>query len=179
MGFEILCGIVILANAIAIGWRQDALTRAAMGYTGSRSCPDAVNYALASLFVVEILFRMFAKRRKYFFGKEWKWNVADSMLASYCIIQFAVSRDYKPYFQIARILRLERVVRAIPFVRVLRDARLMVCSLSQSLVPLFSAFALLFVVIYIFSICIMYGAASYVEETYEEGFPRAEVVDRL
>jgi len=48
-------------------------------------------------------------------------------------------------------------------VRVFRDVRLMVCSLSQSMVPLFSAFALLFVVIYIFSICFMHGAASYAE----------------
>jgi hypothetical protein len=178
VSFEMLCGTVILANAIAIGWRQDALTRAAMGDTDARACDtcaDAVNYFLVLMFVFEIAFRMFAKRWRYIFGKEWKWNVADCIMATYCIIEFAVSRTYYPYFQIVRTLRLVRVVRAIRGVRVFRDVRLMVCSLSQSLVPLFSAFALLFVVIYLFSICFMYGAASYVED----GSTRAEVVDDL
>lgn len=165
-GFEMLCGIFILANAIAIGCRQDALTRAAMGDAGTPwddTWADTVNYVLVSVFVLEIAFRMFAKRWRYLFSREWKWNVADSVLAAYCIIQLAVFRAYEPYFQIIRIFRLVRVVRAMRAVRVFRDVRLMVCSLSQSMVPLFSAFALLFVVIYIFSICFMHGAASYAE----------------
>jgi len=178
MRFEMLCGIVILANAIAIGWRQDALIRDAMGGAGGHfchTCADVVNYLLVLVFVLEIAFRIYAKRLRYFFGREWKWNVADSVLATYCIIEFAASRTYKPYFQIVRTLRLVRVVRAIRSVRVFRDVRLMVCSLSQSLVPLFSAFALLFGVIYVFSICFMYGATIYVEQVGA----RADVVSEL
>jgi len=59
-------------------------------------------------------------------------------------------------------------VRAIRSVRMFRDLRLMVCSLSQSMASLFSALLLLLSVIYLFSLLFMHAAAFYVREGGEE-----------
>jgi hypothetical protein len=177
MCFEMVCGIFILVNAIVIGLKQDAYTRSQMGdiEEGNQIGFKIANTIILAAFLLEIAFRMFAKRWKYFFGREWKWNVTDILLGMYLVLDLIVFQCYKPYFQIFRTFRLVRAVRAIRCVRIFRDLRLMICSLSQSLASLFSALLLLLSVIYLFSILFMYASATYVHE----GGGEAEVVEQL
>jgi hypothetical protein len=113
-------------------------------------------------FLAELGFRIFAKRCTFFCGQDWKSNLCDIVLAIYCSVEWIVYKDYTPFFLVFRLLRLGRVLRAVRSVRMFRDLRLMICSLSQSLVSLCSAFVLLFVVIFLFSICFTYGFQSYI-----------------
>jgi hypothetical protein len=166
MCFEVTCGAMVIANVVAVGWQQDVFLRAAMGNAAARFCTDCFdvsNAALLAAFLSEVLFRMCAKRCKYFIGNDWKWNVADLMMAIFALVEYLILHTYRPYVQVVRTCRLVRVHRAVRSVRAFRDLRLMMWSLSQSLVSLFSALALLFAVIYLFSICFMHAAATYVE----------------
>ncbi|CAK0860108.1 unnamed protein product [Prorocentrum cordatum] len=169
-GFEMLCSTAIVVNSIIIGLTLDAYVRAQMGEIESADpiCFHITSSIVLAALLLEIVFRIFAKRWKYLFGKEWKWNITDVLLAAYSVIQLVVFQTYQPCFQIVRTVRLVRAVRAMSYVHIFRDIRLMLCSLSQSLVSLFSALVLLLSVIYLFSICFMHAAASYVREGGEE-----------
>jgi hypothetical protein len=156
----------IIANAVVLGIQQDMNTRHAMGHSKDlcTACFEAVNHFFVVVFVLEVCFRIFAKRWSFFCGRDWRWNLTDVVLATYSVLEWSLFGEYQPYFQIIRSLRLLRVVRAIRSVRVFRDLRLMICSLSRSLVSLSSALVLLFVVIFLFSICFMHAATTYVED---------------
>merc|ERR1719262_1631335 len=117
-------------------------TRHAMGHgkdlRSLPACFETVNSCFVVAFVLEVCFRIFAKRSSYFCGVDWKWNVTDVVLATYSILEWSLLGDFQPYFQIIRMLRLVRVVRALRSVRAFRDLRLMIRSLSRSLVSLSS-----------------------------------------
>jgi len=57
-----------------------------------------------------------------------------------------------------------RVLRVIRVVRLFRELRLMVCSIIQSLVSLSWALCLLFIIMYLFTICFMHAAVLYFHE---------------
>merc|ERR1719394_1313878 len=61
-------------------------------------------------------------------------------------------------FPIIRMLRLIRVLRFF------RELRLMVCSISSSIVSLSWALVLLFIIIYLFTICFMHAVDRYLRD---------------
>lgn len=179
--FQVLCSLVILANAVFIGVATDSAIKNAM-----ESPPQEdpmwfglVNQLFVGFFILEIIIRLFAKRWKFFFGEEWKWNLFDCVLAVYSVIEELLQGFVMTYARLLRGIRLVRVLRVIRVMRFFRELRLMVCSIIQSLVSLAWAGALLLVIMYIFTICFMHGLTVYLHDMAEGELKTSKVTSVL
>jgi hypothetical protein len=113
------------------------------------------------LFLLEVVLRIMAARSKYFFGDMWQWNVLDFLLAAWGVHEVSQNRCSFMYVRMVRFFRLVRLLRVTNNVLWLRDLRLMACTLLQSLVSIFWAFVLLFVVVYCFGACFTDAVSSH------------------
>jgi large-conductance mechanosensitive channel len=173
-GFEMASCILILTNVVFVGVEL-AMWDGTAPAIGEFEC---LNFAFQSFFLVafsvEVLFRILAKRWGYFCGQEWKCNVFDVLLLIYSVVDWVTPSTVMTPVYIMRTLRLPRVVRGLRSVHVFRDLRLMTVSLTQSVVPLFSALILLSVVIYLFGVCFTHAAKNYVGQF---GLASAGIID--
>jgi hypothetical protein len=161
--FEVVSFSLILANAVIVSVRID---RSAM--CARSSCPSGHDHTLAwsdevflALFLVELMLRIMATRQSYFTGDMWQWNVLDFLLAAWSVHEVSQDRCSFMYVRILRFFRLVRLLRVTNSVLWLRDLRLMACTLLQSLVSIFWAFVLLFVVMYCFGVCFTNAVSGY------------------
>jgi hypothetical protein len=172
--------LVILANAVIVGIRQDQFMRDALSGDSHE-----YEYRLAGanemflcLLLLEVSIRIIATRWKYFFGAMWQWNVLDLLLAAWAVLGLFQDRICLLYVRLLRFFRLVRLLRVSNTVW-LRDLRLMACTLLQSLVSVFWAFVLLFVVMYCFGTCFMQGVSNYFEQERHRVLDHLEVSERI
>jgi len=168
--FEMLCGVIILANAVHIGMQQDWCTKDALEPSpqGCHSYLPGVSEVFVILYALEVALRIAAKRVRYFFGPQWRWNVFDFVLLAYSIGEVCMQSFGMAYTRILRMFRLVRILRVLRAVRFFSDLRLMTVSLLDSLTSLSWAVLLLILVQYLFSVAFMHGVATYSENGGEE-----------
>jgi len=165
--FHLASGAIIIANAIFIGVFTDLSVRHA-AEVPPRDDPAwcvLLNQGFVGVFVGEVLLRAAAKRFDFLLGEDWKWNVFDFVLAFYSLTEEIISGFSLTYTRLLRGFRMVRVLRVIRVVRLFRELRLMVCSIIQSLVSLSWALCLLFLIMYLFTICFMHAAVVYLHES--------------
>eukprot|EP00435_Cladocopium_sp_Y103_P025629 s508_g6.t1 len=173
--FQLIVGMVILANAIFIGVVTDLSMHNAslQPPKGDPKWFQTVNQAFVGVFVAEVLLRIVAKRLDFILGIDWKWNIFDLGLATYsvaeepCILGSGcelLSGFSLTYTRLLRGFRMVRVLRVIRVMRLFRELRLMVCSIIQSMVSLSWALLLLLIIMYLFAIIFMHAATLYVQE---------------
>lgn len=164
--FQLIVGMVILANAIFIGVVTDLSMHNAslQPPKGDPKWFQTVNQAFVGVFVAEVLLRIVAKRLDFILGIDWKWNIFDLGLATYSVVEELLSGFSLTYTRLLRGFRMVRVLRVIRVMRLFRELRLMVCSIIQSMVSLSWALMLLLIIMYLFAIIFMHAATLYVQE---------------
>jgi len=126
----------------------------------------AVANAFAFVFAAEVCLRIVALRMSYFFGEDWRWNLFDVVLVVNSIVErvFVSSSRQMLVMRIMRLFRVTRIFRIIRVLRYFSDLRLLICSLTASVMSLLWAVALVTLIIYIAAVVFMQGLLSHLEE---------------
>jgi len=166
--FKMCCGALIFANTLAIGIEVNSSMAGALEKPPQQELPifQAINRFFASAFVIELAIRILADRLRFFFGSDQAWNVFDAVMVLSSIAEEFVggALGVGTSIRILRVFRLVRTLRIIRIVKVFRNLRMMVCCIFNSLMALFWALVLLALVMYLFSIACVQGAASQLRE---------------
>jgi voltage-gated sodium channel len=155
--FKLMVSVVILVNAITFGVEVDQkLTN-----------PDykEENWRVLEVFFVvffslELLLRAFAERTAFVFGKERWWNLFDAWLVISSMVTVTQTTDMSADIDFFRLLRLARFTRVLRLLRAMRfseSLRVMVFSITSSLVSLMWVFCFFIFVIYFFSVFFLTG----------------------
>lgn len=121
----------------------------------------ACTYGLNIFFLVEVFFRLAVLRKRFFFPNDpdaQAWNIFDLVIVLACVPDFFhVLADELPFvhaFRLTRVIRVLRLARGIPALRK------MIYVLLHCITSLLWLVALLFVLMYMFGLAFMQGAAS-------------------
>merc|ERR1712032_952897 len=117
-----------------------------------------------SYFLLELLLRIVAHRLWFFTSPEWKWNVFDTFLVMSSIFQDIFEGFNISFMRVLRIFRTVRVMRLIRVLRFFRELRKMMFSILACMASLMWALALLFLIMFLFSILFLQGASAFLED---------------
>lgn len=156
---EFIVTTVIMLNAVNIGVQADWSMK-----NSSRDTPwqfQVANSTFSVLFLIELLLRLFAFRKKFFLrsNRDFSWNLFDLVLVLSGVADEAINLLIStPSFTVIRAIRVVRLVRVIRVVRVLRffkELRIIVIGIAGAMHSMIWAIALLFMMMFIVSICLM------------------------
>lgn len=154
--FNYWCSAIVLSNAAFIGADTSVTMSNALRNRYSPDWIKTINLIFTGLFSIELLIRIYAFRKRFFLGSEWRWNVFDlSIVLSAILEEVSSNLGSVGFLRICRGLRMFRVLRLVRVFEIIRDLRLMVCSVLQSFISFFWALLLLFVMTYLASIFFM------------------------
>lgn len=157
--FNSWCSAVVLTNAAFIGADTTITMGDALQGHAAPTWLGLVHSVFTVCFAIELAIRLFALRRLFFFGQEWRWNIFDFVLVLSALAEEILdSIGPVGFLRVFRGLRMLRVLRLVRVFRVMRDLRLMVCSVFQSFISFFWALMLLFVITYLAAVFFMQGA---------------------
>eukprot|EP00928_Gymnodinium_smaydae_P038545 TRINITY_DN2656_c0_g1_i1.p1 TRINITY_DN2656_c0_g1~~TRINITY_DN2656_c0_g1_i1.p1 ORF type:complete len:544 (-),score=117.86 TRINITY_DN2656_c0_g1_i1:105-1736(-) len=167
--------IVVFLNACFMGLRVERL----IANKGSESSVFGLFERLFSIiFLVEIVLRLWALKKKFFLGKERVWNIFDLSLVS--LSTFELLMDLitlggggiaESVIKLLRILRGARVVRVVRLLRMFTDLQVMVGMIINSMRSLFWILVLLFSIMYVFGIVFTQGAIDFL---YVDGYDESQ-----
>lgn len=154
--FNMLCGILILANTLVMGAEIEYLTQHEETTTGFGRAQTVFNIWYA----FELVLRFVCYGKGFFTAGEgeWRWNVMDLALVSTSLVDIAFASLNLEGMQLGFMLRTVRLMRMLRTLRILRSFRMfstfrkMVFALSSSMSNLFWSFVMLGLVIYFFAI---------------------------
>jgi hypothetical protein len=159
--FEWFIAFIIGLNAAVIGLQTDWHVR----YPTKGSPPlvlRALELVCSGIFTVEIVLRVIGEGRELCSktNPNRYWNVFDSFLVILTIFDevlmlIKVATVNAAVVRLFRLLRLCRILRLIRMVRMLHDLRTMVAGLACSMKPLFWAIMLIFLITYMYSVCVL------------------------
>lgn len=164
--FRLISGLEILFNLIYVGIQTNLSIRNAMAVPpiADPGWLEVVNDVSVGIFVGEVVLRLLVFRCRLFYGKGWRWSAFEVALAAYLVCDELLGDLNLTYARLLRSFRLVRVLRIIRILRFLGDLRMMVSLILQSLVSLGWAFLLLFLIIFLFTVCFIHGAATYMRD---------------
>mmetsp|Transcript_49605 Transcript_49605/g.106204 ORF Transcript_49605/g.106204 Transcript_49605/m.106204 type:complete len:711 (+) Transcript_49605:57-2189(+) len=171
--FQIFTSAVILANAIWIGIAADWDIKMVITCSqGQDTCTSdttvrSVELVFCIWFLAELLLRCVAERLLFVWGPEWKWNLLDLTLVFVSVLDLSLNGitttdASMPNVSIGRVFRLVKFVRILRLARAIRSFqsfRLLVFSIVESMGSLFWCFLVLALIIYLFAIFFIQGAA--------------------
>lgn len=160
--FGSFVAMVILTNTVTIGvYAHDNMSQALVG--GIKPPWSATtDFVYTPFYILEILVRIIADGRQFFYGPGSGWNYFDCFVVGSTIVEIAYDMGSSfGFLRILRIFRILRVLRVLRLFGVFRELRLMVISIVSTLRTLLWAFVLLFVLMYCFAIVFVQAAADY------------------
>lgn len=151
---------VIFLNAIFIGVQSDAAAQTA---DSESSEFFILQNCFTVLFLGELVVRMLAEGRAFFWSST--WNLVDFVLVLFSLVEFALTcmasvtasdtlaqSSNLRIFRIIRITRLAKVVRMVRLVRFIRALRVLVFSILSTLRSLVWSLLLLISISYVFGV---------------------------
>ena len=136
--FQIVVTVVILLSSIIVGIGTYDFTDDL--FLNSLSVMDI---SITVFFVIEILIRFFAEKRKVDFFKD-GWNIFDSIIVASSLIPTAGTS-----VMVLRLLRLARLLRVISFIP---ELRFVIEALIESLKKSVYVLILIFILLYIYAV---------------------------
>tara|TARA_X000000368_G_scaffold397185_1_gene366102 strand:+ start:527 stop:1246 length:720 start_codon:yes stop_codon:yes gene_type:complete len=136
--FQIVVTVVILLSSIIVGIGTYDFTDDL--FLNSLSVLDI---SITVFFVIEILIRFFAEKRKVDFFKD-GWNIFDSIIVASSLIPTAGTS-----VMVLRLLRLARLLRVISFIP---ELRFVIEALIESLKKSVYVLILIFILLYIYAV---------------------------
>jgi len=180
--FESICTIVIIFNALHIGYAAEyAITHVE---EPTNVWVTAGAWFFTVYYILEISLRLIVHRQYFFFVVEWRWNVLDFCLVLGAIynqvVVFASGDGSGGSSNMLRMLRLLKMVKMLRVVRVMRsfkELRMMLMPIVNSMRSLFWTLCMLTIILYIFGIVFLQGAAALLVDSqsqHVEGFDSFE-----
>eukprot|EP00931_Biecheleriopsis_adriatica_P079580 TRINITY_DN52988_c0_g1_i1.p1 TRINITY_DN52988_c0_g1~~TRINITY_DN52988_c0_g1_i1.p1 ORF type:complete len:568 (+),score=105.06 TRINITY_DN52988_c0_g1_i1:34-1737(+) len=156
--FELFFAVLIVANAIFMGIQVDFTST----HRGDALEFVIIEYTFNTLFAVELLLRMLAEGRNFWFSS-W-WNYLDLFITATFLLEVSVdvviasnsesfsgSSNFR-VFRLMRITRFAKVIRIVRVVRFVRALRTLVYSIAITLKSLVWSLLLLLFFVFVFGI---------------------------
>eukprot|EP00747_Dinoflagellata_sp_TGD_P179348 gnl/TRDRNA2_/TRDRNA2_30014_c0_seq1.p1 gnl/TRDRNA2_/TRDRNA2_30014_c0~~gnl/TRDRNA2_/TRDRNA2_30014_c0_seq1.p1 ORF type:complete len:535 (+),score=99.22 gnl/TRDRNA2_/TRDRNA2_30014_c0_seq1:58-1662(+) len=164
--FDILAGVLIIANAVMIGCQSDYMARNPVQETPQIF--GVLDACFCVAFSIELSLRIHAYGSMFFLGPAWKWNVFDCLMVGLQVLDYfillivylvtgadASQGQLASRFSVLRLLRIIRLLRILRVARLftyVAELRVLLVSIAGSLVPLFWAMVMLFLFTFIFGV---------------------------
>ncbi|CAE7450579.1 scn4aa [Symbiodinium pilosum] len=162
--FKILVMVAILANSVYLGFDADLQVRNSYRRIRNQeivSILPVADIVFPAVFVVELVIRLGAERWNFFDGEEKWWNIFDIVLVLNSGLETFWPFANFSFLRILRVFRLVRLVRVVRNVKSLKSLRTMIFALINSFVSLLWAFAMICLIIFVFSILFCNGVAAH------------------
>lgn len=96
--FNGLCGFMIVANALTIGWTADVKVRRCIEDHEQAGCQDNVltnrlEMAFTLFFTLEIFLRIWAEKLNFFTSEARRWNIFDIAVVFLCGARYGIHHD--------------------------------------------------------------------------------------
>lgn len=186
--FEFLCALVILANSIFIAWSAN-YQRTHIFDEGDTTVRDILDSCFCTFYTVEWCVRVGASRCDYVVGKDWRWNVFDTLLVVLAIYDqltmlFAQGTEYInrdiSFLRVMRIVKMLKLLRMIRLMKMFRELRLILNSIFGSLRALLWSMFLLVLIVFIFGMCFLQATTEYILTSPEDISPeRLAILDEF
>jgi len=180
--FDTFCTVVIVINSFFMGYASEY----AIVYPDKTesSLIVNVNRGFAIFYMVEILLRIFTFRMLFFFNADWRWNLFDLVLvlaSVYNMLTPVIANDggeggggASNLMRLLRLLKLLKMLRMIRLMESFRELRLFIFPIVKSLRSLFWTLFMLAIILYVFGIIMLQGAASAVVDFHGGMLPDVE-----
>lgn len=153
-GLEFVSGMLILFNTIYMVIEVEV---AMASVRRGEATPEWIwwgGLVFTVLFSLELLARIANERRQFIAGSHWQWNVFDSVLVLFQVVDMVAKVANLSFFRGLRAMRAFRAVRVLRTARYVRELRLMVSSISCSLYSIFWSIVLLCLVLLFFAMAV-------------------------
>lgn len=162
--FEITSSLVIMANAITIGFSADYSMKH-IGEPPNQTLED-LELVWSAFYFAELLMRVWVHRLDYIFSNEWKWNLFDMVLVVLAINDQIIAMmendsESRANFSVVRVLRMAKMLKLLRMVRLMRmfrQLRLILNSIMGSINSMFWSIVLILVITGCLGICFVQAA---------------------
>jgi len=173
--FDLVCALAIICNAVSIGASSHRALVWALDNPGGKEVPsifweEVLGWFFMGFYTLELLLRSCAQGRKFIFGEDWGWNLFDIILVISVVYEKIMKLLFTAvvinvgWLRVLRLLKMMKIFRVVRLMRFFRILRLMVTQITGSLIMLFWASLLLFIMIFLFSLCFANGVTEYLLE---------------
>lgn len=167
--FQAGCSAVILANAVFLAWSADYYVDNINAEQNTTLISIEGTFVL--LYTLELVVRLLAGGRSFFFGDSRAWNWFDLLLVLSGmreVIQSALGAfgtgDNFSYLRTLRLLKMLKFLRIIRLLRAFRELRLALDSILGSMKSLIWSVLLILAMNFMFGVCFLAASAEFLHE---------------
>lgn len=177
--FNYFLGLMIVANALAIGVQCDYMARNV--FADNPQVFTMLERMFCGVFTLELLLRLYSFRCAFFTMPGWKWNVFDVVVVLLQLIELFTMDIYQSNLNFSamrmlRVLRLIRIIRLVRVMRLISELRTIVVSIAGSMRSLLWTVVLLLLMIYIVAVYLTQLVSDYRRDHSKAG---TDVEERL
>jgi len=165
--FQLCVSFVIMLHALLTGYTAGMeLATEAFGDPYQHWC-DSLEVFFTLFFLAELSLRFFAERILFIIGKDWRWNVFDSILVLLSMLDLVATESgagQTAGARVGQILRIARFLRLMRISRVMRhltSLRTILYAILASMTSLVWCFLLIGFFMYGFAVLIVYGSVDF------------------
>eukprot|EP00929_Paragymnodinium_shiwhaense_P066867 TRINITY_DN33598_c0_g1_i1.p1 TRINITY_DN33598_c0_g1~~TRINITY_DN33598_c0_g1_i1.p1 ORF type:complete len:809 (+),score=155.28 TRINITY_DN33598_c0_g1_i1:113-2539(+) len=167
--FDLLCSIVITANAVFIAYA----TNYGMQNLDEKSTflLDVFEFLFCSFYTLELVVRLIVYSHYYFYSNEWAWNTFDALLVLVSLQEMLM--QFLPidstglnmsFLRILRVMKMVRLFRVVRLMRMFRELRLIWNSIFGCVKAIFWAMVLIISVSFMVGVCIVQASTAFLRE---------------
>lgn len=164
--FKIINAAVIMMNfALIIATTDFKMSNLRQEETTTMA---VIGYFFTSYYVVELVLKMKAEGRDFWFGHDMIWNAFDSAIVYVAVIEIIIEQSGARVFntsflRILRFFKLSRVIRMFSAMRTFKEIRIMLDSLCGCVTLFMFSLMLLALFLSVFAVFFVQGAAGFLE----------------
>jgi len=158
--FEMICGAVIILNAVFIGWSSN--------YASEHLHNQKTDFIVLSelcfciFYALEVLLRMYISGRRFCSKQEWKWNTFDLtlvMMSAYDQWEnfFTMGPQFEnmSFLRIMRLMKMLKLLRMVRLMRMFRELRLILNSVMGCVKSMAWSCVLIVTISYMFGVAFL------------------------
>jgi len=157
--FDIVCGVLIIANITLIAIETEHVSR----HHGESTFTFEITHLVFNCwFLLELFARILAEGQDFFCGGNWVANSMDTILVLSSAVEVlfeSVLHGFDRFVRLYRVIRLVRVIRLARSLRYIHTLRKLLYALKASLMTLFWSFVMMFIVVSSFAIAFTQAVA--------------------
>eukprot|EP00931_Biecheleriopsis_adriatica_P108889 TRINITY_DN83158_c0_g1_i1.p1 TRINITY_DN83158_c0_g1~~TRINITY_DN83158_c0_g1_i1.p1 ORF type:complete len:587 (-),score=103.08 TRINITY_DN83158_c0_g1_i1:90-1850(-) len=171
--FNLLSALVILLNSIVTCLQSNEEMATLELQTGAAY--TYIDLAFTSFYTLELMSKMIVHRLFFFWNEDMIWNITDTVLVAQGLFEvlssllFNTQGPQLTFARLLRLLKLGKALRLFRMVKFLKDLRNMLSLILSSFLSLFWSFALLALVLFMFSLLFVQLQAGFLMELKEQG----------
>lgn len=173
--FDSLCALVIVMNAIFIGYASQVLAPNYDDVEPKNDFIHSVEFMFFVFYMFELMVKLVVWRARFFYNDDWKWNMFDFTLVVLAFYDVLISTfEAEPddsggpgnltWLRLLRLLKMLKMLRVIRVMRAFTELRLLLVTIMASMRSLFWTLAMLALIFYIFGLCFLQGVTAWLED---------------